>query len=150
LIWVPFIALDIVAVPDVLLTFPIIAAFFVTLVHFACASACASQFILADAGAMIVFMSVQWTVASAPLKAALPASHSFFHRTRKARGGRESADYDDAGNAARALLAAAPLRSLRSTSTVIWADLFATILLLQSLPFCRPWRCVAGALRDRK
>jgi hypothetical protein len=35
LIWVPFMAVDIVVDPDVLLTFPIIAAFLVTLVHFA-------------------------------------------------------------------------------------------------------------------
>jgi hypothetical protein len=37
-------------------------------------------------GAIIVFMSVQWTVASAAFKAALPASHSFFYRTRKGGG----------------------------------------------------------------
>jgi hypothetical protein len=75
LIWVPFIALDKVAVPDVLLTFPIIAAFFVTLVYIACAYRMRVAVTYWQMlGAMIVFMSVQWTVASAAFKAALPAS----------------------------------------------------------------------------
>src|ERR1700736_452326 len=71
LVWVPFVAFKIVAIPDPLLTLPIISAFFVSLAHFVCAYrlrvAVPYRQML---GAMVVFMSVQWTVASAALKAA--------------------------------------------------------------------------------
>ena len=51
LIWVPFIALDMVAVPDVLLTFPIIAAFLGDAGPFCLRLPDARRgFILADAG----------------------------------------------------------------------------------------------------
>jgi hypothetical protein len=39
-----------------------------------------------DIRAGFIFMSVQWTVASAASKAALPARQNHFHRTRKGRG----------------------------------------------------------------
>ena len=87
LIWVPFVAFKIVVIPDVLLTLPILAAFLVSLIHFV------SSYRLRVGvsyrqmlGAMVVFMSVQWTVASAALKAALPARQNHFHRTRKGQG----------------------------------------------------------------
>jgi cellulose synthase/poly-beta-1,6-N-acetylglucosamine synthase-like glycosyltransferase len=138
LIWVPFIALDIVAVPDVLLTFPIIAAFFVTLVHFACAyrmRVAVSYWQML--GAMIVFMSVQWTVASAAFKAALPASHSFFHRTRKGGGAAVSPRIMTMPEMLLGALLAAGAITIFAVNIYrhLEADLFATILLLQSLPF---------------
>ena len=77
LIWVPFGAFKIDAVPDPLLTLPIFSAFLVSLVHFAC------LYWLRVAvpywqmlSAMVVFMSVQWTVASAAFQAVLPASRT--------------------------------------------------------------------------
>jgi len=87
LIWVPFVAFQVVAIPDTLLMLPILAAFLVSFGHFV------SSYRLRVAipyqqmlGAMLVFMSVQWTIASAALKAALPARQSYFHRTRKGNG----------------------------------------------------------------
>jgi exo-beta-1,3-glucanase (GH17 family)/cellulose synthase/poly-beta-1,6-N-acetylglucosamine synthase-like glycosyltransferase len=138
LIWVPFIALDIVAIPDVLLTFPIIAAFLVTLVHFACAykmRVAVSYWQMF--GAMIVFMSVQWTVASAAFKAALPASHSYFHRTRKGGGAAVTTRIIAMPEMLLGALLAAGAVTIYAANIYrhLEADLFATILLLQSLPF---------------
>jgi len=138
LIWVPFVAFQVVVIPDVLLTLPILAAFFVSLIHFV------SSYRLRVGvpyrqmlGAMVVFMSVQWTVASAAFQAALPASRNYFHRTRKGKG------------------AIVGTRIMTMPETVIGGllivgsitvfatnfyrffeiDLFAAILLIQSLPF---------------
>jgi hypothetical protein len=110
----------------------------VSLIHFACAYrmrvAVSYRQML---GAMIVFMSVQWTVASAAFKAAFPASESYFHRTRK--GG---------GTIVTTRIFAMPEMWLSSlllvSATAVYAaniyrhieaDLFATILVVQSLPF---------------
>jgi cellulose synthase/poly-beta-1,6-N-acetylglucosamine synthase-like glycosyltransferase/exo-beta-1,3-glucanase (GH17 family) len=138
LVWVPFVALDIVAIPDVLLTFPIIAAFLVTLVHFACAyrmRVAVSYWQML--GAMIVFMSVQWTVASAAFKAALPASHSYFHRTRKGSGATVTTRIMAMPEMLLGALLAAGAITIYAVNIYrhLEADLFATILLLQSLPF---------------
>src|ERR1700733_11921721 len=138
LIWVPFVALDLVAVPDVLLTFPIIAAFLVTLVHFACAyrmRVAVSYWQML--GATIVFMSVQWTVASAAFKAALPASQSFFYRTRKGGGASHTTRIMTMPEMLLGTLLAAGAATIFAVNVYrhLEADLFATILLLQSLPF---------------
>jgi len=138
LIWVPFIALDVVAIPDVLLTFPIIAAFLVSLVHFACAyrmRVAVSYWQML--GAMIVFMSVQWTVASAAFKAALPQSRSFFYRTRKGGGAIVSTRILAMPEMllGSLLVAGATVVYAANIYRHIEADLFATILLVQSLPF---------------
>src|SRR5580692_1118499 len=154
LIWVPFVALDIVAVPDVLLTFPIIAAFLVTLVHFACAYRMRVAVTYWQMlGAMIVFMSVQWTVASAAFKAALPASQSFFYRTRKGGGASHTTRIMTMPEMLLGTLLVAGAATVYAVNIYrhIEADLFATILLLQSLPF---WSAVAlvwlERLGDRK
>jgi len=138
LIWVPFIALDIVAIPDVLLTIPIIAAFLVTLLHFACAyrmRVAVSYWQML--GAMIVFMSVQWTVASAAFTAALPASRSYFHRTRKGSGAPVTTRIIAMPEMLLGALLAAGAITIYAVNIYrhLEADLFATILLLQSLPF---------------
>jgi hypothetical protein len=88
-------------------------------------------------GAMIVFMSVQWTVASAAFKAALPASQSFFYRTRKGDGGIVSTRIMAMPEMLLGALLAAGAATIYAVNIYrhIEADLFATILLLQSLPF---------------
>ena len=149
LIWVPFIALDMVAVPDVLLTFPIIAAFLVTLVHFACAYRMRVAVTYWQMlGAMIVFMSVQWTVASAAFKAALPASHSFFYRTRKGGGAITNTRIMVMPEMLLGTLLTAGAITIYAVNVYrhLEADLFATILLLQSLPF---WSAVALVWLER-
>jgi hypothetical protein len=67
LVWVPFLVSGFVAVPDPLLMVPIVAAFLVSLRHFAgaCRTRVAVPY-LQMLGAMVVFMSVQWTVATQP------------------------------------------------------------------------------------
>jgi cellulose synthase/poly-beta-1,6-N-acetylglucosamine synthase-like glycosyltransferase len=98
LIWLPFVVFQVVAIPDPLLLLPSVAAFLVSLLHFVSAYrtrvAVPYRQML---GAMVVFMSVQWTVASAAFKAAFPTRKTYFHRTRKGRGRyRPRALYDDA------------------------------------------------------
>ena len=139
LIWVPFVAFKIVAIPDPLLTLPIFSAFLVSLVHFVCSYrlrvAVPYRQML---GAMVVFMSVQWTVASAAFKAALPAQRSYFHRTRKGNG-TVVVSTRLMAMPETVLAALLVLGSITIYATnfyrVLEADLFATILLIQSLPF---------------
>ena len=66
LIWVPIVAFADIAIPDKILTLPIIASFVVSLVHFIAlyrlrVKIKAGQML----GAMIAAMSVQWTVSRA-------------------------------------------------------------------------------------
>ena len=88
-------------------------------------------------GAMIVFMFVQWTVASAAFKAALPASHSYFHRTRKGGGAAVTTRIMAMPEMLLGALLAAGALTIYAVNIYrhLEADLFATILLLQSLPF---------------
>jgi cellulose synthase/poly-beta-1,6-N-acetylglucosamine synthase-like glycosyltransferase/exo-beta-1,3-glucanase (GH17 family) len=138
LIWVPFVAFKVVVIPDVLLTLPILTAFFVSFVHFACSYqlrvAVPYRQML---GAMVVFMSVQWTVASAAVKAALPARQNHFHRTRKGGGTLLHAPFAATPEAALGALLVTGSLTIYATNFYRYfeTDLFATILLIQSLPF---------------
>jgi cellulose synthase/poly-beta-1,6-N-acetylglucosamine synthase-like glycosyltransferase/exo-beta-1,3-glucanase (GH17 family) len=138
LIWVPFVAFKVVAIPDALLTLPILVASLVSLVHFACsyqlrvAVPCRQML-----GAMVVFMSVQWTVASAALKAALPARPSHFHRTRKGSGAIVHTPFTATPEAVLGALLVTGSVTIYATNFYRFfeTDLFAAILLIQSLPF---------------
>jgi cellulose synthase/poly-beta-1,6-N-acetylglucosamine synthase-like glycosyltransferase len=138
MIWVPFVAFKVVAIPDPLLTLPILVAFLVSLVHFACSYqlrvAVPYRQML---GAMIVFMSVQWTVASAAAKAALPARQNNFHRTRKGNGAFLQAPFAATPEAVLGGLLVVGSFTIYLTNFYRFfeTDLFATILLIQSLPF---------------
>jgi exo-beta-1,3-glucanase (GH17 family)/cellulose synthase/poly-beta-1,6-N-acetylglucosamine synthase-like glycosyltransferase len=138
LIWVPFVAFKIVVIPDVLLTLPILAAFLVSLIHFV------SSYRLRVGvpyrqmlGAMIVFMSVQWTVASAAFQAALPASRNYFHRTRKGSGAIVGTRIMKMPEAVIGGLLVVGSITIFATNfyRFLETDLFAVILLIQSLPF---------------
>jgi cellulose synthase/poly-beta-1,6-N-acetylglucosamine synthase-like glycosyltransferase/exo-beta-1,3-glucanase (GH17 family) len=138
LIWVPFVAFKVVAIPDALLTLPILAAFLVSIVHFV------SSYRLRVAvpyrqmfGAMVVFMSVQWTVASAAFKAALPASSNTFHRTRKGKGAMVQSRFTAMPEAVIGglLVAGSSIVCATNFYRFFETDLFAAILLIQSLPF---------------
>jgi len=138
LIWVPFVAFKIVVIPDVLLTLPILAAFLVSLIHFV------SSYRLRVGvpyrqmlGAMIVFMSVQWTVASAAFQAALPASRNYFHRTRKGGGTIVGSRIMKMPEAVIGGLLVIGSITIFATNfyRFLETDLFAVILLIQSLPF---------------
>jgi cellulose synthase/poly-beta-1,6-N-acetylglucosamine synthase-like glycosyltransferase/exo-beta-1,3-glucanase (GH17 family) len=138
LIWVPFVAFQVVAIPEALLTLPILAAFLVSVGHFT------SSYRLRVAipyqqmlGAMLMFMSVQWTVASAAFKAALPARQAYFHRTRKGNGSTFRASFTTIPEAFLGTLLLVGSIAIYATNSYRYfeTDLFAAVLLVQSLPF---------------
>jgi cellulose synthase/poly-beta-1,6-N-acetylglucosamine synthase-like glycosyltransferase/exo-beta-1,3-glucanase (GH17 family) len=138
LIWLPFVVFQIVAIPDPLLLLPSIAAFLVSLLHFVSAyrtrvAVPYSQML----GAMVVFMSVQWTVASAAFKAAFPARETYFHRTRKGGSGIAHARFPAMPEAVLGSLLVAGGITVFATNIyrLLEIDLFGAILIIQSLPF---------------
>jgi cellulose synthase/poly-beta-1,6-N-acetylglucosamine synthase-like glycosyltransferase/exo-beta-1,3-glucanase (GH17 family) len=138
LIWVPFVVFQVVAIPDPLLLLPSLAAFLISLLHFV--SAYRSRVAVPYPqmlGAMVVFMSVQWTVASAAFKAALPARENFFHRTRKGGGGIIQFRFTAIPEAVLGALLVAGGITVFATNfyRLLGTDLFAAILIIQSLPF---------------
>ena len=93
LIWVPIVAFADIAIPDKILTLPIIASFVVSLVHFVAlyrlrVHVKAGQML----GAMIAAMSVQWTVSRAVAKG-LITEHLPFARTSKGGLSRMSIEF---------------------------------------------------------
>jgi len=138
LIWVPFVAFKVVAIPDPLLMLPIVAAFLVSILHFVSAYRTRVAIPYRQMlGAMVVFMSVQWTVASAAFKAALPARKSYFHRTRKGGGGIVHVRFTAIPEAVIGALLVAGGITVFATNfyRLVETDLFAAILIIQSLPF---------------
>ena len=138
LIWIPFVVFQVVAIPDPLLLLPSIAAFLVSLLHFVSAYRARVAISYKQMlGAMVVFMSVQWTVASAAFKAALPAQKSYFHRTRKGGSGIAHSRFAALPEAVLGALLVAGGITVFVTNTyrLLETDLFAAILIIQSLPF---------------
>ena len=93
LIWVPIVAFADIAIPDKILTLPIIAAFVVSLLHFVAlyrlrVKVKAGQML----GAMIAAMSVQWTVSRAVAQG-LITEHLPFARTSKGGLSRMSIEF---------------------------------------------------------
>src|ERR1700732_617455 len=138
LIWVPFVVFKVVAIPDPLLMLPIVAAFLVSILHFVSAyrTRVAIPY-LQMLGAMVVFMSVQWTVAVAAFKAALPARKNYFDRTRKGGGGIGHTRFTAMPEAVLGALLVAGGITVFATNfyRLFEIDLFAAILIIQSLPF---------------
>jgi hypothetical protein len=90
-------------------------------------------------GAMFVFMSTQWTVSRAVGHAALQIGQSHFHRTPKGNVGGDVrrhrfAARSEAGLGGLLVVGAIVLLA-SNIYRVFEIDLFAAILLLQSLPF---------------
>jgi cellulose synthase/poly-beta-1,6-N-acetylglucosamine synthase-like glycosyltransferase/exo-beta-1,3-glucanase (GH17 family) len=138
LIWVPFVVFQRVAIPDPLLLLPSVAAFLISLLHFVSAYrvrvAIPYRHML---GAMVVFMSVQWTVASAAFKAAFPAQETYFHRTRKGGSGVRQRRFTATPEAVLGSLLVAGGITVFATNfyRLLEIDLFGAILIIQSLPF---------------
>jgi exo-beta-1,3-glucanase (GH17 family)/cellulose synthase/poly-beta-1,6-N-acetylglucosamine synthase-like glycosyltransferase len=138
LIWVPFVVFQVVAIPDALLTLPILAAFFISLAHFGCSYTVRVAIPYRQmVGAMVMAMSVQWTVASAAIKAALPARQSYFHRTRKGDGTILDAPFAAMPEAVLGTLMLVGSVTIYATNfhRYLESDLLAAVLLIQSLPF---------------
>jgi exo-beta-1,3-glucanase (GH17 family)/cellulose synthase/poly-beta-1,6-N-acetylglucosamine synthase-like glycosyltransferase len=137
LVWVPVVAFAGIAIPDKILTVPILAAFLVTLMHFV------SLYRLRVAipsgqmfGAVIAAMSVQWTVARAVGCGVWKESLPF---TRTAKGGttRKGADFPAFWEAVvgALLLIGAILVLATNYKQIRELYIFATVLVVQSLPF---------------
>jgi exo-beta-1,3-glucanase (GH17 family)/cellulose synthase/poly-beta-1,6-N-acetylglucosamine synthase-like glycosyltransferase len=136
IIWVPVVAFLDIAVPDRILTLPIIASFVVTVAHFVTLYRLRLR---ADAGQLLgsVFaaMSVQWTVARA-VGFGLIKDHLPFVRTDKGGAGR-SADFPAFWEAVLAVLLILGAVVLVETNIkeVREINIFAAVLVIQSLPF---------------
>jgi exo-beta-1,3-glucanase (GH17 family)/cellulose synthase/poly-beta-1,6-N-acetylglucosamine synthase-like glycosyltransferase len=137
LIWVPAIIVFDIAIPDKILTVPILAAFAVSVVHFVAlyrlrVSIPIGQMITS----VVAAMSVQWTVARAVGFSIWTESVPF---TRTAKGGttRKGADFAAfwEGILAALLLISAALVVITNYKQIRELNIFAGVLVVQSLPF---------------
>jgi cellulose synthase/poly-beta-1,6-N-acetylglucosamine synthase-like glycosyltransferase/exo-beta-1,3-glucanase (GH17 family) len=138
LVWVPIVAFAEIAVPDKILTFPIIASFIVSLVHFVALYRLRVNIKPAQMlGAMIAAMSVQWTVSRAVAQG-LITEHLPFSRTSKGGLSRMSIEFQafwEAVIGVLLLLGAAVLVVTNNAKQVWEIYVFAVVLVLESLPF---------------
>ena len=138
LIWVPIVAFADIAIPDRILTLPIIASFVVSLVHFVAlyrlrVNVKSGQML----GAMIAAMSVQWTVSRAVAQG-LITEHLAFARTSKGGLSRMSIEFQafwEAVIGVLLLVGAAVLVTTNGFKQVREIYIFAAVLVLESLPF---------------
>jgi hypothetical protein len=136
IVWVPVVAFLDIAVPDRILTIPIVASFAVSILHFVTlyrlrVRVPAGQLL----GAVCAAMSVQWTVARA-VGFGLIKDHLPFVRTAKG-GLRKNAEFHafwETVLAALLIVGAATLY-VTNTNSVREINIFAVVLLVQSLPF---------------
>lgn len=138
LIWVPIVAFADIAIPDKILTLPIIASFIVSLVHFVAlyrlrVHVKAGQML----GAMIAAMSVQWTVSRAVAQG-LITEHLPFARTSKGGLSVMSIEFQafwEAVIGVLLLVGATVLVVMNGYKQVREIYIFAAVLVLESLPF---------------
>jgi exo-beta-1,3-glucanase (GH17 family)/cellulose synthase/poly-beta-1,6-N-acetylglucosamine synthase-like glycosyltransferase len=148
IVWVPVVAFLDIAVPDKILTIPIVATFLVSAVHFVAlyrlrVGIRAGQLI----GSLIAAMSMQWTIARA-VGQGLIRDHLPFVRTAKGgvmggvlggAGGKLAAfgDFKAFWEAviATLLIAGAVVLLTNNPKQVREINFFAVVLLVQSLPF---------------
>jgi cellulose synthase/poly-beta-1,6-N-acetylglucosamine synthase-like glycosyltransferase len=138
LIWVPIVAFADIAIPDKILTLPIIASFVVSLVHFIAlyrlrVHVKAGQML----GAMIAAMSVQWTVSRAVAQG-LITEHLPFARTSKGGLSVMSIEFQafwEAVIGVLLLVGATVLVVTNGSKQVREIYIFAGVLVLESLPF---------------
>ncbi len=137
LVWVPVVAFVGIAIPDKILTLPILAAFVVSSVHFIALYRLRvpippKQMV----GAVLAAMSVQFTVARAVGYGIWTESAPF---TRTAKGGttRKGPDFPAfwEGVMAALLLIGAALVVITNYKQIREINLFAGVLVIQSLPF---------------
>jgi exo-beta-1,3-glucanase (GH17 family)/cellulose synthase/poly-beta-1,6-N-acetylglucosamine synthase-like glycosyltransferase len=137
LIWVPIVAFAGIAIPDKILTLPIIAAFVVSLVHFVTLYRLRVPVKWGQMlGAMVAAMSVQWTVSRAVANG-LITEHLPFARTSKGGLSRMSIEFQAFWEAVIGilLLVGAAVLIVTNKKEVREIYVFAAVLLLESLPF---------------
>ena len=136
IVWVPFVAILDIAVPDRILTVPILASFMVSLLHFVTLYRLRVRTNAAQlTGSVFAAMSVQWTVARA-VSFGLIKDHLPFVRTAKG-GMRRSTDFHAFWEAVLAglLILGAVMLYVTNYKEVHEINIFAVVLLVQSLPF---------------
>jgi hypothetical protein len=149
-LWVPIIAFLDIAVPDRILTVPIIASFVISMAHFVTLYRLRVQTgpgqLLASA---VAAMSVQWTVARA-VAMGMVKDHLPFVRTDKGGAGklRRRADFHAFWESILAglLILGAVILVETNIKEVREINIFAAVLVIQSLPFIA---AVAIALFER-
>lgn len=137
LIWVPIVAFAGIAIPDKILTIPIIAAFVVSLAHFLILYRLRVRIgPWQMLGAMVAAMSVQWTVSRAVAQG-LITEHIAFARTSKGGLSRMSIEFQAFWEAVIGALLLIGAGILIGTNTYQIPELyiFAAVLILESLPF---------------
>ena len=138
LIWVPIVAFADIAIPDKILTLPIIAAFVVSLVHFVVLYRLRVPVKVGQMlGAMIAAMSVQWTVSRAVANG-LITEHLAFARTSKGGFSLMSVEFQafwEAVIGVLLLIGATVLVVTNNDKQVREIYIFAAVLVLESLPF---------------
>jgi exo-beta-1,3-glucanase (GH17 family)/cellulose synthase/poly-beta-1,6-N-acetylglucosamine synthase-like glycosyltransferase len=138
LIWVPIVAFADIAIPDKILTLPIIAAFVVSLLHFVVLYRLRVPVKWGQTlGAMVTAMSVQWTVSRAVANG-LITEHLPFARTSKGGLSRVSIEFQafwEAVIGVLLLVGAAVLVVTNNFKQVREIYVFAAVLVLESLPF---------------
>ncbi len=138
LIWVPIVAFADIAIPDRILTIPIIAAFVVSLVHFMVLYRLRVPVKMGQMlGAMVTAMSVQWTVSRAVANG-LITDHLAFARTSKGGFSLVSIEFQafwEAVIGVLLLIGAAVLIATNNFKEVHEIYVFAAVLVLESLPF---------------
>src|SRR4029077_19732170 len=137
ILWVPVVAFANIAVPDRILTLPIIAAFTVSVLHFIAlyrlrVRVSAGQML----GAVCAAMAVQWTVARAVGMGIINESVPFL-RAAKGGGTRKGPDFSAFWEAVIAVLLLVGALTLVVTNDkqVHEINIFAFVLVVQSLPF---------------
>jgi exo-beta-1,3-glucanase (GH17 family)/cellulose synthase/poly-beta-1,6-N-acetylglucosamine synthase-like glycosyltransferase len=136
IVWVPIVAFLDIAVPDKILTLPIVASFAVSVTHFFTLYRLRVRVPKGQLlGAVFAAMSVQWTVARA-VGFGLIKDHLPFVRTSKG-GLRRSTDFHAFWEAVLAALLIVGAITLLATNVkeIREINLFAAVLLVQSLPF---------------
>jgi cellulose synthase/poly-beta-1,6-N-acetylglucosamine synthase-like glycosyltransferase len=138
LIWVPIVAFADIAIPDRILTLPIIAAFVVSLLHFVILYRLRVPVKWGQMlGAMVAAMSVQWTVSRAVANG-LITEHLAFARTSKGGLSRMSIEFQafwEAVIGVLLLIGAAVLVVTNNHKEIREIYIFAAVLVLESLPF---------------
>src|SRR5579864_3937948 len=138
LIWVPIVAFADIAIPDRILTLPIIAAFVVSLLHFLILYRLRVPVKWGQMlGAMVAAMSVQWTVSRAVANG-LITDHLPFSRTSKGGLSRMSIEFQafwEAVIGVLLLVGAAVLVVTNNSKQIREIYIFAGVLVLESLPF---------------
>ncbi len=166
LIWVPIVAFVGIAIPDKVLTVPIIAVFLLSVLHFAAGYRLRVSIPLGQTvGAMFAAMSMQWTVAKAVGDGVI-RSHLPFVRTAKGGTARRARDFQAFWEAILGSLLIIGALTLIATNHEHIREIyiFAGVLVLQSLPFLAAvgiaalegsrvndfafWRAVEARLRE--